>query len=593
MFKKFALVILSVVLAATMLCGCTFFTHDTERDLQQVVASVSAYDITKTVVVDDGVDEDGFPKTRTEQITYSAKAKDIYKRDLVEYVNNNSSSLSSQFSSDYAGLYRYAVKMLINVELVINDVNALINAGEIKWYDGEYDSATMKVVDGAPDYTQYNAVKKSIYNVIDSSLLNIKNEMLEERDRPTISTDGDSEVSTSTTYPVKSEEENDEDVVETEEWEPSLSRYPGLFGDDDNQSLDKEAMRRFINILESRVDGDFRVTDEDRAKFDEDRAAINNVIDTKGVPYVYSMIGQTHLMYYVSGKQLERSQKITALQNYLTKNVEVTDAEVMNSYTALLNEQSSTYSADVSAFDSAMSAGSTVLYYPNDNYFYVKHILLPFSDAQKNALTAYKARIDVTEEQVKAYRAQLAEGIVAYPHVAGEDDKSRPMSVAQILDDVRAKMLPLEINTRDADLMFDDLIYTYNTDPGAFGNNKGYVVKYRLEQGESETYMQEFADGARYMRDNLSVGQVYYEPVITDYGVHIMYFASTTTPGTVTVNQYTTPGMLETYFDVLKEPIETARNDAAFTKWQNEVILYNYNAHTNTNEDTFSDLWED
>ncbi len=593
MFKKIALIILSAVLAATMLCGCTFFTHDTERDLQQVVASVSGYDITKTVVVDDGEDEDGFPITHTEQVTYHADPVNIYKRDLVEYVNNNAESLSSQFSSDPAGMYRYGVRMLLNVELITNDVNALIKAGEIKWYDGNYDNATVKEVDGVKDYTQYNAVKRSIYNVIDSTLLNIKNEMLEERDRPTVSTEGDTDVSTETTYPVKPAEESDEDVVETEKWEPSLSRYPGLSGDDENQSLEKEAMRRFINILETRVDGDFRLTDDDKSKFEADKAAINEVIDKKGVPYVYPMIGQTHLMYYVSGEQIERSQKITSLQNYLTENIEVTDAEVMDSYTALLNEQSSTYSADVSAFDTAMSGNSTVLYYPNDNYFYVKHILLPFSDAQKAELDAYKARVNVTKEQIESFRARLADSIVAYPHVAGEDDKSRPMSVAQIMNEVKAKMLPLEINTREADLMFDELIYEYNTDPGAFNNNKGYVVKYKLNDGESETYMQEFADGARYMRDNLSVGQVYYEPVITDYGVHIMYFASTTTPGTVAVNQYTTPGMLQTYFDVLKEPIETARNNAAYTKWQNEVLLYNYNTNTYTNEDTFSDLWED
>ena len=34
-----------------------------------------------------------------------------------------------------------------------------------------------------------------------------------------------------------------------------------------------------------------------------------------------------------------------------------------------------------------------------------------------------------------------------------------------------------EDDTRLANLAFDDLIYKYNTDPGAFDNNKGYVVK--------------------------------------------------------------------------------------------------------------------
>ena len=588
MFKKIFLVILSAALAVTTLCGCSFFTHDTERDLQQVVATVSSYEITKTVVVDDGEDEDGFAQTHTEQITHTTKPVNIYKYDLVQYINNNASNLSYQFGSDYEGLYKYGVRMLTNVELIINDVDALIKAGEIKWYEGTYDEATVK----DDDYTQYNTVKKKIYGVIDSTLLNLKNEMLENRNQPTVSTSGDSDISTDTTYPVKPEEENDEDVVETEEWEPSYARYPGVWGDDDNQSLEKEAMRRFIQILENRVKEDFRVTKEDKEKFKEDRKAIEEITDTKGIAYVYPMIGQTHLMYYVSGRQLERTEKITALQNYLTKNVEVSDAEVMNAYRALLNEQSSTYVDNVSAFDSAMSGNSTVVYYPNDNYFYVKHILLPFSDEQKAQLTAYQNRVNVTKEQIETFRAQLAEAIVAYPHVAGEDDKTRPMTVAQIMNEIKAKMYPLAVNTREADLAFDDLIYLYNTDPGAFGNNKGYVVKYKLDAGESETYMQEFADAARYMRENLSVGEVYYEPVITDYGVHIMYFASVTKPGVVNINDYTTPGQVQTYYDILKEPIETARNNAAYNKWQSEVLMYNYNAHTKIHESTFSDLWK-
>ncbi|MCH5350862.1 MAG: hypothetical protein J1F39_02705 [Clostridiales bacterium] len=588
MFKRIGLIILSAVLAATTLCGCAFFTHDTERDLQQVVATVSSYDITKTVVVDDGEDEDGFPQTHTEQVTYTTKSVDIYKYDLVQYINNNANSLANQFGSNYEGLYKYGVRMLVNVELITNDVDALIKAGEIKWYEGKFDEAT--VIDN--DYTQYNTVKKNIYSVIDSTLLSIKNDMLEDRNQPTVSTDGDSDISTETTYPVKPEEKNDEDVVETEEWEPSYARYPGVWGDDDNQSLEKEAMRRFIQLLESRVKDDFRLTKEDKEKFEADRKLIDDITDKQGISYVYPAIGQTHLMYYVSGKQIERSQKITALQDYLSKNIEVTDAEVMSAYTALLNEQTSTYSKDISAFDSAMSGNSTVLFYPNDNYFYVKHILLPFSDKQKDELTAYKNRVNVTKAQIEAFRAQLAESIVAYPHVAGEDDKSRPMTVAQIMNEIKAKMLPLAVNTREADLAFDDLIYLYNTDPGAFGNNKGYVVKYKLDEGESETYMQEFVDAARYMRENLSVGEVYYEPIITDYGVHIMYFASTTKPGVATINDYTTPGELQTYYDILKEPIETARNNAAYGKWQSEVLMYNYNAHTKTFDSTFSDLWK-
>jgi len=573
MFKRIIIGILSAVMAATLLCGCTFISHNTERDYRQVAAYIEAYDIENVVRVPDGSADD--ESETTVKKTYRTAAKTIYKRDLVEYVNNNYSTLSQSYS-DAASLIKHAMEMLVDTELIINEVDALIDAGAIKW-----------------GLTQTNSVKKQIYSAIDSSLISIKNEILERRDQPTISTDSGS-VDTDTTYPVKPEETDDDyEREDTEVWEPSISVYPGLSGDSDARSLDREAMRRFIGLLEDRVADDFRVTAEDREKFDEDIENINNVIDTRGIEYVYPMIGQTHLIYYITGKNIERSVKIGSLQSYLTDSVTVSTDEVVSSYNALLNEQRSLYTADVSAYDTAMSGSDTVLYHPNNNYFYVKHILLPFSDAQKNSLTEYKERANVTEDDIKAFRARLADNIVCYPHVAGEDDKSRPMTVDAVMNEIKATMKPLESNVKRADVAFDDLIYLYNTDPGAFGNNKGYVVKYKLNDGESETYMQEFADAARYMRDNLEVGSVYYEKVITDYGVHIMYLASATPTGEVSLYDYTTPGELETYYDLLAEPIRTSRESAAYNTWEAEKLRYNYNRHATVYEKRYSDLWED
>lgn len=593
MFKRIVIGILTVVLAAFTLCGCSFFTHDNERDLQQVVATVESYTIENTVTSEDG------EHVRTVQ--YVTTAHNIYKRDLVEYVNNNASNLSSSFGADYEGLYRYAVSMLVNMVLVENEVDALIapDCAKIEW-----------------GVKQQNLIKQNIYSVIDNTLTSLKNNILSERDQESIVTDGDSDINTDTTYPVKSETVDDDDdgAFPEEVWEPSKSKYPGLSGDLDTQSLEREAMRRFIALIKNRIADDFRITDEQRAKFDKEIAAINNIIDTQGIAYVYPVIGKYplsddgdfgHIMYYVSGKSIERSQKIASLQEYLTKGVAVDNSEVVSSFTTTLNEQRKLYTSDISAYDSAMTGGNTtVLYHPNNNYFYVKHILLPFSDEQTAALKDYKASSaiaslheDEQKERVNEYRERLADSIVAYPHVNGENDLTRPMSVDQVMDHIYSVMRPLEANTpsavQSADLAFDDLIFLYNTDPGAFNNNKGYVVKYKLDDGESETYMQEFADAARYMRENLAVGQVYYEKVITDYGVHIMYLASTTEMGAVSLHDYTTPGKIQTYYDILEEPISTALTNAAYTTWENNVLSYNYNKHSSLNVDAFSDLWED
>ena len=111
-------------MACCLLCGCTFFSHDTERDYRQVAARVESYEIKNTVVKDDGT---------AESKVYTTAPVDIYKLDLVQYVNSNSESLSQTYGSDVKGAYQYSMKMLVNTELVINEVDALIDAGLIEW----------------------------------------------------------------------------------------------------------------------------------------------------------------------------------------------------------------------------------------------------------------------------------------------------------------------------------------------------------------------------------------------------------------------------------------------------------------------------
>lgn len=569
MLKRIIIGILTVVMAGAMLTGCTFFEHNYERDYKQVVAEVKSYVIENEVVEDKTDETTGETESETRTVTYTTPKRTIYKRDLVDYINNNQSSLSQKYS-DAKSMVKGAMELLVNTELVINEADALIEAGLIEW-----------------GQAQKNTVKQRIYQVVDGSLISLQNDLLESRDNPQIDTDLDT-LDEDPTYPVKPDETDDGDETEPEPWEPGKSNFPGLFGDSDERSLGKQAMREFITLLKSRVKDDFRVTASDRKLFKQDDEKIQKTIDEKGISYVYEIIGDTHYMYYISGKNIERSVKINELQNYLSESVTVEEGEVNDRYRQLLNGQKSTYDDNVSLYESAMSGGTTtVLYHPNSSYFYVKHILLPFSDEQKADLEKYGEY--ATEEQKEEYRKRLANNIVCYPHVAGEDDKTRPMSVAQVMNEIKATMLPLESNKKLADRAFDDLIYEYNTDPGAFGNNKGYVVK-NAETGNN--YMEEFTDAALYMRENLEVGQVYYEPVITDYGVHIMYFASTTSQGEVRPDDYTSPGEVQTYYEIIEEVLLSAKRSVRYSAWEQNLLSAKSKKMTTLYTDAYSDLWE-
>ena len=606
MFKRIVTGILIFALAAFTLCGCSFFTHDYERDMQQEIATVKSYEIVNTVIEEsDEVDADGNPIVESKDITFTTQKKTVYKQDLVEYVNSNASSLSQSFQGNPQGLYNYAVRMLVSVELVTNEVDALIASGKVKW--------------GMSDQ---NAIRQSLYSIIDNTLLSLKNTILSERDQEQIvAGDNSTDTESSTTYPVKPEptEEPDEDEEEddTELWEPSRSMWPGINGSDDDRSLDREAMRRFIALIKSRVQSDFRLNKPERkwlkTNIENELKEIDNRIDTMGIEYVYPVLADYrypmtdspskfgYIMYYLSGESLERSQKISAMQSNLSESVSVSYGEVANQFRATVGEQQKLYDADVSAYDTAINGTSTtVLYHPVVNYFYVKHILLPFSDDQTAALSAFKERADIKNLQedeknarVNDFRDRLADAIVCYPHKDGENDLTKPMSVDDVMSHVRSVMLPKESNVKSANDAFNDLIYLYNTDPGAFGNDKGYIVKYKLGDGESESYMQEFADAARYMFENLEVGQVYYKKVVTDYGVHIMYLSSEIKKGAVGLNDTTSPSGTETYYDLLEQPIRSDRENAAYQTWENNILSYNYNKYSSIYTDNFSDLWED
>lgn len=609
MFKRIVFSILAVVMAALTLCGCSFFRHDYERDMQQEIATVKSYSIENTLVDDKGevvLDDNGEAKV----VEFTTEKKTVYKLDLVEYVNNNANNLSSSFGGDAKALYNYAATMLVNLELVTNEVDALIASNRIEW-----------------GLTEQNNVKKNIYGVIDNTIFQLKNTILTERGQePVVGDDNNSDSSSSgssTTYPVKPDPEEDdieidgEEKGDTEVWQPDRITWPGINGDNETRSLEREALRRFISLIESRVKDDFRLGKAQhgwlKKKIDNEMKAIDKLIDTQGIEYVYGVIGNYtypmkesesefgYLMYYLSGESLERSQKITSMQNYLSENVTVNYEEVSDKYASLVGEQRSNYTADIAAYDTAVNDSSTtVLYHANNNYFYVKHILLPFSDEQKSSLTAFKNSPEIKNLQedeknakINEYRERLAESIVCYPHKDGEDDKTKPMSVDEVLAHIRSVMLPKQANIVSANDAFNDLIYLYNTDPGAFGNDKGYIVKYKLDEGEDETYMQEFADAARYMRDNIEVGHLYDEKVITDYGVHIMYLSSVNKPGAVGLFDKTSVSSNETYYDLLEKPIRTNRENAAYTNWENNILTYNYKKYSTVYTDAFSNLWED
>ncbi len=562
MRKNFLKVTLCVVLAAALglfATGCSLFEHNYKKDYQQVVATIAAYEADYNVE-----DENG---KVLETLHFSVPEKKIYKTRLIAMVQNYSTSTGL---SDPEEIVDYLLNQLIRRELLLTEADKMITFGQLEW-----------------DLKDKNAVMESVYNTLDSVIKERIKSVYTDHGEPAPST-GESQ-STSTTYPVPEEETRDdeeEDETEVEKWVPDQSAYPAMSGDKDKRSREREAMRRLVDYFETLIENDILATDTEKAYFDADIKKMRNLIAENREHDIYPMLydidydpekgegNGTYIVEYFYGKDATDNQKINRLQEYATDGVNVTEEEILEQYNVTVREQKRNYTNE-SEYKTAMTTDSTdVLYNPNDNYFYVKHILLPFSDEQKAELTAYKNEGYHLEEEIKNRRAQLAREIVSYPHVDGEDDLSNPMSIQAIFSDIKSQMSTYKYNPEMAERTFDSLTYKYNTDSGAFGSNYGYAVRRELN-GDTETYMDEFAAAARKMYDELEVGQLYDEYVVTDYGVHIMYLASKTRAGEVkALNDYLTPAKKKTVREVIEKTALDNKKNAAFNALQERIFKY-------------------
>lgn len=609
MRKKFICLILGVVLCCSLFAGCTLIEHNDEKDARQVIAVIK--DIEDT----------------SNGITYKSSPKYIYKSDLIRYRN----SYAQQYMQSYNMTLQQATEALFD-ELITREL-LLIEVERL---------TTQKII----EITQKdrNDIQRSVYATIDNQITTLRNEILSDFGEGVTSSDS-SEDSTTTTYPVPETPEEEEDysdykfdengkiVTEPKQqqaidadgnlmfkklddgtddesqpimitvqvpvykvWEPEKENYPAMYGSENEKSLDREAVRRFISLVKQIADADFKATKEDKAKFKKAADEIDNIINTEGIEAVYPKLGENYLIEYVIGKSAEQSVLINKLRDYIVGEVQVKDEEIASSYQDRLKIQIEAYRDNQEAYQKAVSDDvSSVLYYRDDSYFFVKHILLKFSDEQTAALTAYKNDpLNATNDYTDYRDNQVVNETVVYPHINGEDDLRHPTTVPQVYDEIYGAMARLSSNPKEAERKFDEFIYKYNVDPGAFGYGKSYAVK----RGDEDTFsgwVEEFYRGAMELYENYKVGDMLPKMVVTDYGVHLMYLSKVVVPDTTLgLNDYYTPAGYQSVRESFESTIRNTKENSKFTSWQNERITY-YREKTGvvkTYEKRFKNLYE-
>lgn len=586
MLKKIVCLIVAVIMCGSVFAGCNLVTFDQQRDDKKIVITVDSYEI----------------KSPGGDKTYVTEEYNVYKDEF--------RSLYDYYGYSYEHYYGYTPEQIISLlaeqlaveRIVLNLADAFIDFGYI-----------------SIDTYEQNTIDQNVYNAIDSAIDTEMHALLEERgeDSESIHHHDDEQENTETTYPTRDEsvdiyasmsreellsmcqqrglvsvpaqgddaaqDELDsitvrqlkdmlikDDRKDVEKWVPSLTRYPGLnVIDEKTRSFELEAFSRALKSIKEAVLSLNSITDDQKAAIEQEYREFENITNTRGLSYVYGALQDSVTAYVYAGESYENQEKMNLIEDYIVGTVEVSRADVEEIYNRTLADQKARFATEAN-YEAAIDDGEQLLYFPDDNHFFVKHILIPFSDEQADQLESFKNSVEnVVESSYNEYRDRLANEIYSYEHVDGEDYGS-PVSVNTIYNEIVAKV-GAAVTLYEKERAFDDLIYKYNTDPGIFDLTYGYMEKYDLGSSE-ESYMQEFADAARELYEGGVEGALSGK-VVTDYGVHVLYLAKLPKAGEVLgLNDYYSYGRYQSVYSGMEEAALTNKENAAFARWREQQI---------------------
>lgn len=240
------------------------------------------------------------------------------------------------------------------------------------------------------------------------------------------------------------------------------------------------------------------------------------------------------------------SLKITKMQEIITKTTtysKVTVQDVLDKYNDMLKETILKYALNATQFDTdVLSSFSSINYSENEDYFFVSHILLKFSDEQQEEYNSLSDNFNSGKISALEYQerlTQLTNQIIAVERDAdGKIISSSNKNAQTVLNELTTALTNAENNAlaetrflseteqqkavKEAKaLAFRTIMYKYNQDDGALNAEYLYVVG-----TENSQMVEPFTNSARklYNEGNGEFGSIS-GLVQSEYGVHIVFYA--------------------------------------------------------------------
>lgn len=282
---------------------------------------------------------------------------------------------------------------------------------------------------------------------------------------------------------------------------------------------------------------------------------------------------------------LEDNEYITKYQEFKQENrgySTITVEQVLDKYKSMISTSKFKYENDLETFNTDMLENrANVNYVVNDNYFYVAHILIKFSDEQQaeydslNDLSNNGQGDIISAEQYEIRKNALYSNLKANIRDAetGEITETDKILAKDVLKEVQVALSNATTNEAK-DEAFRKLMYKYNEDGGIMNATYPYVI------GTNDSKMVEtFTEVSRELNESGVYGAVS-GLVESEYGLHIVYYMGKCE------NPYTIPENNKITFRATYVENEGATNE----KVSSDVLKLDETKLNNLNNKTLFDL---
>jgi len=232
-------------------------------------------------------------------------------------------------------------------------------------------------------------------------------------------------------------------------------------------------------------------------------------------------------------KIYEKNKYISLFQEDFEKNSEIDLNAVVDKYKELVRNSAFTYSINESGYNTQMQSTSNTVYYQpfGEKYIQVAHILIKYSEEQEKQIATLKSDLEQGYIDIDEYNREIrkiASSITTQERIDGVKTGSNK-TVNEVYGEIQ-NALNGKTNSEKLEV-FIDYIEKYNEDEGmaAAINSQTQYYAINLDTSVTDTMVKEFADASRamYEEDGSKDYTMYFEPVLTDYGYHIIFSLGT------------------------------------------------------------------